>query len=43
MRKFPKIKQVLKLIDTKDINKTDEIRKLIVNAGLGMKLGITKK
>ena len=41
--KIPLIEQGLKLIETNDINKTDEIRKLIINAGLGMKLRNTKK
>ena len=40
--KIPLIEQGLKLIETDDINKTDEIRKLIISAGLGLKLDTLK-
>ena len=39
----PFIEQALKLIETGDKTKTEEIRKLIISAGLGMKLGNTRK
>ena len=38
----PFIEQALKLIETGDKSKTEEIRKLISKAGLGLKLGNTK-